>query len=442
MIGFLQTLASFALVLGILVFVHEFGHFIVAKSFRIGVPVFSLGFGPRLFGFRRGGTDYRVSGVPLGGYVRLAGDESDETRTGAPEEFLSRPKRERFLVFVAGATFNLILAFLVGWLMFSIYGKDEIPLSEDYPRVAEVLAGSPVAVAGIERGDTVLSIGRKDARNPQTQVNEILLSPGAAKQVVLERGGARITARLVTPPDPKWHLGAHPGWLLLQASREPPVISHVEDGFPAQRADIRVGDKVLGIDDREPIDEIELRALLAASPGRGVVLKLQREGRKLEVPVTPRETGGRGQIGVGFLPAGLVHRDLSVAEAAGESYQWNLSMSATLFTTLAKLVRGEIGLRAFSGPIEIATASREAVKALPSFLSFLAFISLQLGIINLLPIPVLDGGHILILAVEATTRREFSEKLKERVMQTGFLFLLVFFAFVIYFDVVKTWFSS
>ena len=134
-LNFFQTVFAFILVLAPLVFIHELGHFLAAKAFRIGVPVFSLGFGPRLWGFKRAETDYRLSLVPLGGYVRLAGDEADEDRTGAPEEFLSRPKYQRFIVFVAGAAFNIILAFLAFWLFFGVYGKEVTA----YPVVQVVL---------------------------------------------------------------------------------------------------------------------------------------------------------------------------------------------------------------------------------------------------------------------------------------------------------------
>jgi regulator of sigma E protease len=156
---FAQVAGSFILVLGILVFIHEFGHFIVAKAFRIGVPVFSLGFGPRLFGFKRKETDYRVSLVPLGGYVRLAGDEADENRTGAAEEFSSRPRWQRFCVFVAGATFNLVLAFLVMVAVFASWGNDEVVRLEAYPTVADMLPDSDALHAGLQVRDKVLSIG-------------------------------------------------------------------------------------------------------------------------------------------------------------------------------------------------------------------------------------------------------------------------------------------
>jgi regulator of sigma E protease len=440
MMGFVETAAAFLLVLGVVIFIHEFGHFIVAKAFGIGVTVFSFGVGPRLIGRAVGGTDLRISAVPLGGFVRLAGDEDDAERSGAPHEFLSRPRWQRFLVYLAGGAFNVGLAILAAWLMFWIYGKDEMPLPERYPVVADLQKGSPAEACGIRRGDRVLTIAGRDARDPGTQIDEILMSPGTKKPVEIEREGKRLTLTLDTGSDPRFHLGS-PGWLLLQDVPEPPAVEQVFDGTPARAAGLEPGDRVIGIDDREPISEFELRALLEASPGREVVLHLDRGGGRLDVPLTPRDEGGRGKIGVAFRTPGLVHRDLGFLAAGLESLQLNLDVARSVFMTLRKLIRGEISVRAFSGPIEIARVSRQAVRGFQSFLAFVALISLQLGVLNLMPIPVLDGGHVLILATEGVFRRNLSEKLKERVIQAGLVFLLAFFAVVIYFDVIKTWFS-
>lgn len=441
MIGFLQTSFAFILVLGILVFVHEFGHFLAAKSFGISVPTFSLGFGPRLFGFRRKETDYRISLIPLGGYVRMAGDEADEARTGAPEEFLSRPRWQRFIVFVAGATFNVVLALLIMWLALWIYGKQEVKIAETPPVVARVVDGSTAQAAGIRQGDRVLRIGGRDARDPQTRFEEEVMSPGVRKTVELERDGELVSVELDMGADPHYHLG-YPGWQLLTESAEPPVFEVVTKGSPAAEAGAMSGDRILVADGREGVTELELRAMLEASPGRGIELTIDREGTPQRITVVPRSEGGKGRIGVTFRPVGLVHRDLSFLEAGAESVQVNLELSKTLFLTLRKLIGGEISVRAFAGPMEIARASREAVRRFEWFLGFLAFISLQLGILNLLPIPVLDGGHILILAVEGVMRRDFSDAVKERIMQVGLVFLLGFFAVIMYFDVIKAFFSK
>jgi regulator of sigma E protease len=182
---------------------------------------------------------------------------------------------------------------------------------------------------------------------------------------------------------------------------------------------------------------MELREILAASPGKALALKLDRGGQTVELTVTPREEGGKGLIGVGLQSGSFTHRLVGPLEAAVESWRLNVELAQTVFVTLRRLIGGDISMRALSGPIGIAQASREAVQGLRTFLSFLAFISLQLGILNLLPIPVLDGGHILILGVEGVLRRDLSMRIKERVMQVGLVFLLLVFGFVIYFDAIK-----
>ena len=433
---FAQTLLSFLVVLGILVFVHEFGHFIVAKAFKIGVPVFSLGFGPRIAGFRRKETDYRLSAVPLGGYVRLAGDEADEARTGGPDEFLSRSRWQRFLVFVAGATFNIVLAVTVMTVVFTIWGRDEIVRPEAFPTVADVVPASPAAAAGLRAGDKVLRIGGQDARDQQTQVEEIILAPDQVKKVDIERDGIASTVSMSTGQDLVYHLGS-PGWRLIQEGGGPPEVEMVMGGSPAEKAGLTRGDKVVGIDGRAPQGEMELRALLEKSAGREVKLTIARGGRESDLVVTPKDENGKGKIGVLFADGNRVHRELTFGGAFAASVDWNLGITKSVFQTLSRLVKREISVRAFSGPIEIARVSREAVRGVQSFLTLLALISLQLGILNLMPIPVLDGGHILILGCEGLLRRDLSDKLKERVMTAGFVFLLAFFGLVIFFDILK-----
>ncbi len=435
-VSVLQSALSFVVVLGILVFVHEFGHFIVAKAFGIGVPVFSLGFGPRLGGFKRKETDYRVSAVPLGGYVRLAGDEADEARTGGPDEFLSRPRWQRFLVFVAGATFNVVLAILVMTALFWIWGKDEVQPLTSPPVVAEILAGSPAEAAGLKVGDKIVAIGGKDARQPDTQVVEIVLSPEQSKSNSLLRDGRAMTVELRTGQDPLYHLGA-PGWRLFNDSAGPPVIELVLGDSPADAAGLARGDKIVAIDGHAPQGELELRAMLEKSAGRAVALRIQRGAEMRDVSVTPRDDGGKGRIGVQFSDGNRVHRSLGPAAAFAASLDWARTVTGSVFTTLGKLLRREIGVRAFSGPLEIARVSRAAAQTLEGFLGWLAFISLQLGIFNLLPIPVLDGGHILLLGIEGTIRRDIPDRVKERVTMVGLVALLVFFVVVFYFDVDK-----
>jgi len=440
-LDFAQGLVAFLLVLGPLVFVHELGHFLVAKSLRIGVPVFSLGFGPRLFGLRRGGTDYRVSAIPLGGYVRLSGDEADENRRGLPEEFLTRPKWQRFLVFVAGASFNVVLAVMASWFLFSVYGVEEVPNPEVYPSVRNVIAGTPADRAGVERGDTMIEIGGRDVRGYDTYFDaytlEIMLAPNTTKAVVVERDGARITLSVEIEADEKHGHGTPPGWGLSWGGDETPIIAGVGAGGPADQAGLLPGDRVLGANGQRPIAEIELRTLIEASAGREMTLEIERAGGELTVGVTPQSEDGKGRLGVHLgLPS--VHRDLGVIEAFQSALDENLSNSLMLFHVLKRMITREVPLRTVSGPIGIAQVAKNALSDSPrTFIWLMGFFSLQLGILNLLPIPVLDGGHIMILGIEGVIRRELPDRLKERVMQFGFVLLLAFMSVVIYLDILK-----
>ena len=443
MITVLKSLAAFVLVLGPLVFVHELGHFLVAKWLRIGVPVFSLGFGPRLFGLRRGGTDYRVSAIPLGGYVRLAGDEADENRRGLPEEFLSRPKWQRFAVFVAGATFNVALAFTVSWGLFAVYGIDEVADPHSYPTVRALVPGSPAERAGMRPGDTIVEIAGQDVRGFETYEEiyglEIALAPQTTKTVVVERDGQRVPLSVTVEPDPVYGHGADPGWALGLAwgGDGAPTIAAVNEGGPAAQVGLRVGDRVVAAGGRAPVTEVELREMIESSGDRELALRVEREGRQFDVTVHPRDEDGVGRIGVHLGPV-PVHRALSIVEAAGQALRENLDNSLMLFHVLKRMVTREVPLRSVSGPIGIAQVARNALSESPRhFIWLLGFFSLQLGILNLLPIPVLDGGHILILAVEGAMRRDLSDRLKERVMQVGFVFLLAFMSIVVYLDILK-----
>ena len=430
----LEVAGSFIVVLGILVFVHEFGHFIVAKSLKIGVPVFSLGLGPRLFGFSRGGTDYRVSMIPLGGYVRLAGENPDE-QTGAADEFLSRPRGQRFLVFVAGAVFNIVLAVVVTWLVFVVYGKRELRHPEAFPVIAAVAEGSPAEAAGLRLGDKVLSIDGNDAR-PEEAQRELLLSPGKTKRIAIERDGVRSEVELEIGSSRLHGLG-DAGWYLVQEGVGPVEVIEVLADSPAERAGLLDGDRVLAVIGHGPVTSVELREILARNPGNELELEIERGGERLAATVVPGDENGKGVLGVRLGGGGYYVREIGAWQAVGESIRFNIEQSTVLFETLRRLFTGDIPVRAMSGPIEIARISRQMITRMETFLTLLAFISLQLGILNLLPIPVLDGGHILILGVEGLMRRELSDRLKERVMLAGLVFLLAVFSVVIFFDVDK-----
>jgi regulator of sigma E protease len=342
----LETFGSFVLVLGILVFVHELGHFLAAKAFGIGVPVFSLGFGPRIVGFRRRETDYRLSAIPLGGYVRLTGDEADEGRAGRPEEFLSRPRWQRVVVYAAGALFNIVLAVALTWVTLAVWGE---VVTDQPPVVGQVVPGSGADRAGIVRGDVILEIEGRDARDPRVELEEILMSPDVERSVRIDRGGQILDLVVPTGSDPRYRMG-FPGWDLVRGAAGPPEIGVVVPGEPAEQAGLEVGDRVVAAEDQRPIDEVALRALLAASADRDVRLVVERGGEERAILVRPRQHEGQGRIGVQFFTE-APRRELGVAEAGAAAVRVNVERSSILFVTLGKLFQREISVRAFSGPV-------------------------------------------------------------------------------------------
>jgi len=247
-----------------------------------------------------------------------------------------------------------------------------------------------------------------------------------------------LTLNLLTGADERFHMG-FPGWeLRTSGSGEPTRIGSVVEGSPADSAGLLSGDMIVGAEDQDPIGEVALRALLSLNPGRPVNLQIEREGERFPVIVTPLDDDGKGKIGVTLYTL-IPKQPLGAGAAAAAAVRVTVERSSTLFFVLKKLFSGQLSIRAFSGPLEIAQFSRFAVRSgLETFLTFLAFISLQLGILNLLPIPILDGGHILILGVESVMGRDLSEQVKERAMQAGMVLLLTFFGAVLTFDVIKT----
>jgi regulator of sigma E protease len=431
----LEYVFAFILVLAPLVFIHELGHFLAAKAFRVGVSVFSLGFGPRLAGFRRRETDYRVSLIPLGGYVRMIGDEADEHRTGASNEFLSKPRWQRFIIYVAGAAFNIALAFLAMWFYFVTFGKIEAP----NPMVYAVTEGSNAEAAGVQRGDQLIEIAGHNVQSTRDYLNhynvEIVLAPETEKKIVVERNGRRIPLVLNTGIDEKLGIG-DPGWGVGRGGS--PVIGEVFPDTPAEEAGLRAGDRIVAAGGKQPISGLELQVLIEANIDKPVELLIERDGRTMPVTVRPRATEDGGKIGISFVNEPLAPVPLGIGAAAVESFRWNLDLSRTLFVVIKRLVTTELSVKTMSGPVGIAQVARQAMlTSVDTVIYLIAFFSLQLGILNLMPIPILDGGHILILTIEGVMRRNLSETVKERVMQAGLVFLIAFMGVVIFLDVVK-----
>jgi regulator of sigma E protease len=421
----------FGVVLGVVVLFHEFGHFLVAKWLGVTVEIFSVGFGPRIAGFKRGGTDYRVSWVPLGGYVKLKGETPEEGNAQDPGDLLSRSRFQRFLVFVMGAVFNLVTAYVL-IVVILMMGVQEAVYPGQPPVVGEIETDSPAVEAGIRPGDRILSVGGQPVLTWRDLDLAILLSPGQTREVVLERSGERLTVPLAIKADAKNSIGIQS---LFPATGV--IVGDVQPGRPAAAAGLRRGDRIVSI---EGVDMTTLSRVFKAIQGSAdepLRFVIERDGQTFAKVITPVRDGDKGVIG--FVPTPpMTTRSYGFLQALRGSLSKNLEDVAVTFLTLKKLVLRELSLRTFSGPIGLYLASGAmAQEGLVYFLRFIAYVSLQLGIINLFPIPPLDGGHVFTLLIEGTIRRDLSIRLKERVMQAGLVLLLVFMAAVIYLDIAK-----
>ncbi len=425
---------AFVFLLGMLVFIHEFGHFFVAKLLGIHVEVFSLGFGPRLLGWRRNGTDYRVSLLPLGGYVKMLGEQPNEELRGDRGEFLSRSKWERFFVLVMGASLNLVLAVVI---MTGVY-MHGVPVAkhQDEPAVVGwIEEGSPGARAGLRPLDTILAIGEAEVATWSDLQIAVMLNPGKVLPFRILRDGKEETLEVEIGQTQREAMGR----IGVLQRIDGMIVTGVVDGGPAALAGLREGDLLVEAAGLEVGTHLhETAEKLYEGDGSAVPLVVVRDGERLEASVTPA-TPEAGRTDPGFgLRYESVFRKYPLAQAFMEGCRWNLRYAGLLFDTIKGLFAGQLSLRALSGPIEIYRYTGQAWEGGGvSYFTFMALVSLQLGIVNLLPIPVLDGGHVFILAIEGILRRDLSMVVKERMMQVGLVLLLLLMGTVISLDIYK-----
>lgn len=439
MSSFLTAIISVSIVLGIMIVVHEWGHFVAAKFFGVRVEIFSIGFGPRLWGRKRGDTDYRVSALPFGGYVKMAGDNPLEERSGAPDEFLSRPRWQRVLIAVAGPAMNILLAIV---LMIGLYkiGAPEPSYLSQPPIVAGILPNSPAEQAGMQAGDRILTVN--DTATPKWE-DAIFESDVAASRssisVELERNGE--TRAVEIHATSKQMLEGFE--FLLGYPKEPVLVERVTPGMPAEKAGLKAGDEVKSVNQIPIASPAQLANMIRLSDGKPLVFAVSRTGKDLTITAQPifgdpGDSGGK-RWEVGFqLGTKMAPVSYPLGEAARRAVIVNVGMTRQIGDVLVGLFSGRVSLKQLEGPVGIARASGQAARRGPiAFINLMAAISLNLGLLNLLPIPILDGGHVLLLAIEGILRRDLSVSVKERIVQVGLVFLLGIFAFVMYSDILK-----
>ncbi len=437
MVGsFLTDALVVVVVLGGMIFIHEMGHFLAAKSFGVRVLVFSLGFGKTLLHLKHGDTDYRISALPFGGYVKMAGDDPSEVRQGDHGEFLSQPRWRRFVIVVMGPAMNVLLAVVLLTGLYKFHFQR--PAYLDQPaRVGEVDPSSPAARADIHPGDLILRLGSLEAPKWEDVDFKVLTSVNEAIPLELNRDGQILNTSIMPLAKGPNRVG-YVGWDPMA----PGILEMVEPGLPASKAGLKPGDEIVEIDGHKVLYFPSVAAAIQTGNGKPVTFDINRGGKEFQVTVQPTygELMGEKRWRVGFsFHYGMVVRHLPWGQALNASLDDNARNCLATFDVLGKILTRRMSARSLSGPIGIAQLSGEAYRAgIPELLLLVSFISLQLGIFNLLPIPVLDGGVILLLLVEGLIRRDLSLEVKERFVQVGIVFLLLLAAFVMYNDLVKT----
>ena len=427
----MNTVLAFLFVLGVLIFVHELGHYMMAKRLGVRVLTFSLGFGPKILKFRRGDTEYCISAIPLGGYVKMAGENPEDPRSGNPDEFLSKTKWERFQILIMGPAMNILLAVVVMALV--MMKGAEVPAFQDEPPViGAVLPGSPAEQVGIRRGDRILTVAGDDVDTWEQFYMAIGTRPSRDVAVTLLRDGQ--TQAVTVHPNAQTKFEVGDIGVLPDVN---PSIRTVTPGDPADKAGLKPGDVVVSVNGERVIFAKQLAEAISRNAERQVDFLVRRDGREHHVTVTPIKRDNKGVIGIAIAEATRSFQP-GVLEAIGLSIKRNIEFGGLIFKTLGGLFVGETSPRQLMGPVAIAQLSGESAAAgWIALFTLMASISLNLGLLNLLPIPVLDGGHIFIMTLEGIARRDFSMAVKEKMFLAGFVLLMMLMVTVIYNDLTR-----
>ncbi len=442
----MNTIIGMILVLGVLILVHEWGHYIVARLFGVRVDVFSIGFGPRLFGIKRGDTDWRVSALPLGGYVRMAGqditdiDSGDQKPTGAPDELMSKPRWQRALICVAGPIINLIFPIFLLTGYFVLKGEPLPRYEQDPLVIVDLQKDSPLAQAGVVRGDRIASVDGIANPTWETAQSVVEKAPhGKTYQLVVDHLG-ETRALSVNSMGMK-----NPDLIFGFAPDAPAVVSELDPTLPAKAAGVKVGDTVVSVGGEEVGSWSAFVDAVQQSAGKPINFVVRRDGQLVNLSITPQK--GKNELGETAWMVGIhraqpkldvFYRKVTVAQAFTQSSEVTWRGTQMVVDVVHRLVAGTTSPKELQSVVGIASMAGKAVEA-GSFavIQLMAVLSVNLGILNLLPIPILDGGQIFLLSLEGIRRRDFSLAFKERFIQVGLVFLLALIAYVTYNDVAR-----
>jgi len=427
----LQNVWWALVLIGVMILIHELGHYWAARFFDVKVETFSFGFGPRLFGFKKGETDFRIAAIFFGGYVKMAGEQPGDETANDPRGFLAKPRWQRLIIAFAGPAMNIVLAvaIITGLFMVRFPKVPSVPS----PMVGYVVADSAAAKAGIKEGDRIVQI--EDTANPTWDdiAMKEMASAGHPLSVWIQRGNERKHVTVTPVLEPKTGVGVA-GW----GEENKVEVASAPADKPAAKGGLEQGDILTSVNGQPIYSTQKILDAIAQSGGKMLQISYLRNGHTGTASITPVMSNGDGGPDRWVIGAFLSPRfelvSLSFPQAVVESVRYNAKSATLIYQFLRGIVERRMSPKSLEGPIGIARLSGAAARQGPSaYLDLTAMVSLNLAIFNLLPIPILDGGVILLLLVEMFMRRDLSLKVKETVFKLGFVFLMA----VLYNDISK-----
>lgn len=429
----LENIWWLLVLIGVMIVIHELGHYWAARFFDVHVEAFSIGFGPRIFGFRSGETDFKISLIPFGGYVKMAGEQPGDTSD--PRGFLTKPRWQRLIVVFAGPAMNIVLAIA---LMAGLYMVrfPKLASATSKAEIGYVKPDSPAMKAGLREGDLIARIGNTADPTWEDVILTEMVSAGKPMPLLVRRGGDLLNVSVTPELDDRNGIGVA-GW----SEKTQIEVGGLVPGMDAEKKGLRKGDLLMRING-QPIQTVfKIHEVLRASSGAPVELVYGRGGQEHTITIQPKfsDVSGQGKWMIGVeLAQRVVYTRLGFGEAIAQSVRANLKGATLIYQFLQAIIERRSSPKSLEGPIRIAQLSGEAAREGPfTFINLMATVSLNLAIFNLLPIPILDGGVILLLLIEMLIRRDLSLELKEAVFKVGFVFLMMLVVFVLYNDFTK-----